>query len=704
MVSDLWYISGNQVINNNQDLILTSTNGNIWWEKIVNVTWLQFIYNESGSYIAGIPYVSSEWNSMDDYVATNFTFSILATNIYGITWEIKYTINISPSCTESEWCTDPVYVFWWTTLAEAQAQRDAAMLSGTNYLNDKHWYPHWFSEIKQTWPNFYFTGVVWDSSAITLYCASTWDQLLINYWWYSGPQWDVLSVPSQTFTGNNLVVSGTNAFLFDVFTASINASYITEEENGNQKMTIYVNRPLTGKIFYSVCEFTGNVLDVFNCPIPWNYTWDVNWTKLATNDEFIVTWWIEWWWITGNWNGFITWWSVADWEHSDFLDNNSISNGWWTRKYSKIITWNSDQDINTSGSVSFDITNRTWLNKKINYEVYWIDNTNPDVTGYVSVIQPNQSATLTLSGYNTWVLATSFTNNLIWDDEYIITKFSWSIEPNIFENWYGSNIHTGQFYIDGLWSEYKMIHNITFAQDREWQICVKDRAGNERCTYVVIAGIGSHKDLVITVKQAFRPDPSESVTGYAIVDWDFWFWVKSGTEWTQNYNSAKNTNINPKITTSMHGTGIVSIMTPANGSEYLVVFKWSGTLSAGFTGIWSDAITELNFFSWAYANNFSDDFVYKYDNGTYREHYLKVWDVSVNGIWDYDYVITADFSLINNNLTIWLFNSPIRYDFDLNNVISAMEQSMTLQAWNAHWFIWWLDYSNIIPMTGFVEF
>ena len=703
LIADLKYISWSNYLNTTTALVLTSENWNVWWSTVVTMTWLTFVYNNSGSYITGTPYVSDNWISMDDYLATDFTFSILATNIYGITGIINYTINVSPSCQESPGCTDPVYVFRGTSLSDAQTQRDAALSSGIEYLNSNHWYPHWFAEIRQTWPTFYFTGVVWEPDAMALYCSTTENQLLINYGGYSGPQSNILSLSSETFTGENLIISWSNIFLFDVFTASISANYETILDNEHDKMTIYVNRPLTGRVFYSVCEFTGTTLDVFGCPIAWNYTWDVNWTRLTSNDQFVMTWRVEGWWFTWNWDWYVTWWSVDDWIWSDFWSTGLIFNGWWTRKYVLKITWDLTQDINTSGSVSFNVTSRTWLISNILHEVYWIDNTSPFVTWFISNVQPNQSVTLTSSGYNTWVISTSFTDDLIWDDEYIVTKFSWDTEPQIFQNWYGSIISTGQWYIDGLWSEYKLVHNITFAQNREWQICLQDRASNESCVYVEINGIWLHKNLVITIRQAFRPDHIESVTGYSITDWDFWFWVKNGAERIQNYNSATNPLVNPKITTNSYGTGIVSIMTPVSGSEYLVVFKWSGTLSAWFTWIWTDDIVELNFFSWDYANSFNTDFVYKYNNWSFIEHYLKVWDVSCNNTWNYDYVFTDDFALINNNLTIWTFNSPVRYDFDLNNVISSMEQSMVLQAWNSHWFIWWLDNQAIIPMSWFID-
>lgn len=688
LINDFAYISGASSLTENTNLVLTATNGNLVGATTVTMTWLTFNYDWSGSTITWIPYVSSGWEVMSDYLDTTFTFDILATNIYGITGVIKYNINVSPSCTESPGCTDPVYVFWWTTLSDAQSQRNLAINSGTEYMKSNHWYPHWFAEIRQTWPNFYFTWVVWENAAKALYCSTTGNNILINYNWYAGPQSNELSNTSFEFTWQVLSVTGGNAFLFDVFTASISAEYITENINWTDIMTIYVNRPLTGRVFYSICPLTGWSLDVFGCPevLNHNRTWDINWTQLTDQDTFTMTWWIEWWWMT--------------WTEIDNWGTGFVSNGWWTRKYTKNITGNLLEEINTTSTIN--IENRTWAIYTINHEVYWIDNTEVSLTWIIDII-PNQSATVTLSGYNTGQLSAVWQANLIWDDEYIVTKFSGDIEPMLFENWFDSTIKTWQFYINWEWSNYKMIHKIVFAQDREWEICVVDRAGNESCFAIDVFGIGEMKELIITARPAFRPESSNN-TGYSILDWDFWFWVKSWSEWTQNYNSAKNND--PKITINKNWTGLVYIMTPPVGSEYLVVFKWSGTLSAWFTGIWDDSITDMNFFTGTYADNLSQDYVYKLNNAGIIENYLKVWDIWVSNSWQYDSINTEDFSLINHYLTKWTNYEPgykYRYDFDINNVVSSMEQSMILQAWGNHWFIGRLNLEDIIPMTWFIN-
>jgi len=703
LVSKFSYISGEDYLDSNVDIVLTWLNGNVW-PTVVTLTWLMFYYNGANSYITWTPYVSSGWQTMLDYVATTFTFRILITNVYGITWIITYNITISPSCTESAWCTDPVYVFRWTTLSEAMAQRIAAIASGTTYLNANHRYPHWFAEIKQTGPSFYFTG---DSSAKILYCAATGNDLLINYGWYSGPTSSSANTPlSTSFTGSDLTISGGTIRLFGVFTASVTANYTTVLDNWKQKMTIYVNRPLTGRSFYSICELTGWSIDDFGCSTVanHNWTWDVNWTKLTNTDAFTMTAWIEWWRLTWNWDGYVTGWSINNGNRLDFWSTGTTYDGWWYIKYTKTLSGDIQQNINTSWDVSFSVENRKWTSDTLAYEIYWIDNTAPEVTWVLTNILPNQSVTLVLSGFNTWQISNSQVSNLIWDDEYIVTSFSGNTAPQLFENGYGSTIHTWSWYINGGGSMYSLTHAMTFASNRTGTICTIDRAGNQSCNYVEVLWIWNLTDLVITIRPAFRPDPSTNNTWYSIVNWDFWFRVASGSQWIQNYNSVKNTS-NPKITTNKNGTWTVSITAPATGSLYLVAFKWSGTLSAGFTGVWSNSITELNFFSWDYASNFSSDFVYKFNNSGTMEYYLKVWDLISDTTWSYDFVKDADFAEINNNLTIWTNQIPYyRYDFDLNGIISSMEQSMILQARDSHWFIWRLNYNNIIPMTGFVNF
>jgi len=700
LITNFSYISGGTYINSTTDIVLTGLNGNVW-PTMVTLTWLVFTHNGASSYLVGTPHISSGWVPMLDYVATNFTFNVLATNIYGITWVIPYTITVAPSCTESAWCTDPVYVFRWTTLSAAMAQRTAALASGYDYLRATHRYPHWFAEIKQTGPNFYFTGT---AQVQTLYCASTGNDLLINYGQYNGPQGILINSPlSTSSTGTTLPISGGTIYQFGVFTASVSADYIVVAD----KMTVYINRPLTGRVFYSVCEFTGWTLDVFWCPVvgSHNRTWDINWTKLSSTDTFIMTGWVEWWWITWNRNGYVTGWSLNNGNQYDFWSTGFVYDWWWYRKYVRTLSGDIQENITTSWYVSFDIINRTGSTDTLGYEIYWIDNTPPQVTGTITNILPNQSVTLELHGSNVWQLANSQVSNLIGDDEYNITQFSGITQAQLFENGYGSAVHTGGRYVAGSDNIYQMTHTMTFASNRTGYIYMVDRAGNQVSLYVDISWIWDLTNLVVTVRPAFRPDPATNATWYSIVDWDFWFWVLSGTQWIQNYNSAKNPWTDPKISTNAYGTWIVSITAPASGSQYLVVFKWSWTVSAWFTGIWSDDITALNFFTWTFADHFSSDFVYKFSSGGNMEYYLKVGDTIANTTWDYDYVGTTDFSQINNYLTLWTNTLPFyRYDFDINTVISSMEQSMVLQARDSHWFIWWLDNNNILSMSDFITF
>ena len=685
LIDDLEYMSGGSLINATTNLVLTANNGNVGWATVVTMTGLTFTYDWADSYISWTPHVSSGWEVMTDYLDTTFTFEVLATNIYGITGVITYNMTVAPSCTESPGCTDPVYVYWGASLDDAKAQRAAAMLNNVDYRKANHRYPHWFAEIKQTGPNFKFLDVDddWIDWSKVLYCATTGNNMMIRYDGYTGPYSNPLSNDTETYTGTNLVVEWSGVKLFGVVDAVVTANYALENTNWTDKMTIYVNRPLTGKVFYSVCELTGWVMGDYGCPeiSNHNWTWDVNWTKLTDQDTFTMTGWVEWWWITGS---EATYWGTA-----------TVSNGGGTRKYVKTITGDLREDINTGSTIS--IENRTWSTDDVNHEVYWIDNTPVSMTWSTTVVA-NQSAVVTLSGYNTGVLSAVGQPNLIWDDQYIVTKFSGDVQPLLFKTGFGFETATGQFYIEGDWAIYKMIHEIIFAQDREGEICVEDRAGNESCMAMNVTGIGTMKELVITVRPAFRPDPSEVATWYSLIGSDFWFWVKSGSVWTQNYNSAKWAD--PKIDTNENGTGLVYIMTPATGAEYLVVFKWSGTLSAWFTGIWDNSITDMNFFSGSFADNLASDYVYKY-NG---ESYLKVGDVAAAGSWAYDYINDADFFEINNNLTIGTNSIPnYRYDFDINNVISSMEQSMVLQAWGSHWFIGWLEFDDIIPMTWFID-
>ena len=76
---------------------------------------------------------------------------------------------------------------------------------------------------------------------------------------------------------------------------------------------------------------------------------------------------------------------------------------------------------------------------------------------------------------------------MIGDDEYIITQFSGITEAQLFENGYGSAVHTGGRYVAGSDNIYKMTHTMTFASNRTGYIYVADRAGNKATIYIDIS-------------------------------------------------------------------------------------------------------------------------------------------------------------------------------------------------------------------------
>ena len=187
----------------------------------------------------------------------------------------------------------------------------------------------------------------------------------------------------------------------------------------------------------------------------------------------------------------------------------------------------------------------------------------------------------------------------------------------------------------------------------------------------------------VIVRPAFRRTNGD---WYSIPQADFWLFEYQW--WTRNqiYNSSKNI-LNPKIDINTDGFANVIFVPPVSGSQYMVVFKWSGTISVGYTGIRNDSINSFNFFSWDIANSLPNDYVFKYFAWWFTWNYLRVWDLA-NTPWTFDLIKDPDFTLMTNNLTV-SFGSlhPDWYDLDRNNKINALEQTMLLDSFNRRWFI-----------------
>lgn len=206
----------------------------------------------------------------------------------------------------------------------------------------------------------------------------------------------------------------------------------------------------------------------------------------------------------------------------------------------------------------------------------------------------------------------------------------------------------------------------------------------------------TYKLLDITVRPAFRVGSSNS---YSFSGADFWLFVKNWGIWNQVYNSAKGSG--DKINTDANWFATIFVLPPNNGDEYLVAFKWSGSLSIWYTGIWDHTINWFNMFSWTVADMLPSNFVIKYYDWQYTWNYLKMWDVEANSSGNYDLIKDSDFSMMTYNLTTILNPShPLCFDLDLNKMINALEQTIVIESYNSFWFI---SLQDEIVLSDFID-
>lgn len=338
----------------------------------------------------------------------------------------------------------------------------------------------------------------------------------------------------------------------------------------------------------------------------------------------------------------------------------------------------------------FDWTNNL---KSITVDATW------SIVSNVSVVIENKS-TNTLDGKLYFV--DSMLNNDWWQTrrvcksnsqnsefgQYISTSNSWfSIAPGasetkvldlMFPAWY-SGIYTGCVVY---------VPNTSYLQN--WLTTVVRKA------IFLWADVNSlSNNYNILVKPAFR---RSNWDWYAIEEADFWFFVYQNGQWQEFYNSSKSWD--PKIDIDSDGLWNVTLIPPLDGTQYLVALKWSGTISVGYTWLWSDSISGFNFFSGIIADNLSNEYVFKYYDNSFTGNYLRVWDTTATHSGNYDIIVDSDFTLMTENLTIsFTWDHKEWFDLDKNEKINALEQTMVLDSYNRAWFI---THQNHLSLSDFV--
>ena len=226
-----------------------------------------------------------------------------------------------------------------------------------------------------------------------------------------------------------------------------------------------------------------------------------------------------------------------------------------------------------------------------------------------------------------------------------------------------------------------MLKNLHFTQSRSGNIFFVDRAGNTGSVFLDLE-IEATADFTVSTKPAFRQYAQgyHGLSGLAATG-DFWLAYKDqSNNWIFTH---KSTSGDAQLRTNANGTGVINVVVPASGTEFLVAFKGEGMLSIGFTGIWTNDIfdTGTNYFdftsgtnnSWSTVSALFPEFNYN------DETYIKVGDVSFDTVDEYDLINDIDFNAINLDLTVGVsYSSPFYYDFDINNVINAIEQAIII--------------------------
>jgi len=316
----------------------------------------------------------------------------------------------------------------------------------------------------------------------------------------------------------------------------------------------------------------------------------------------------------------------------------------------------------------------------------------------------------------------SFTES---DDEFRIIKFSWENNTSYgISDPYGYNTILNNLYVQtGEATEYVFTMNktglewatltpptavstytggILFTQTWSGMVYYSDRAGNVSGVFVSVTVVPKVRFEVI-VNPAFRNEDGRLWTTGEIR-----LAYLSGSERAFTHNSVIQSTTDSGIVINDSWTWYVDVVVPASWTEYLAVFKGTGFLSIGFTGIWtndiSDTGTNILDFSGAYNWNVSVSWTIfpKITDGLLANRYYNIaWDVDVSSTGQYDLINAWDLTLVNEQLNINIIADRFYMDFDLNDTINAIEQAIII---NYHEQNWWIDEKLNSNKTDFRNF
>lgn len=251
---------------------------------------------------------------------------------------------------------------------------------------------------------------------------------------------------------------------------------------------------------------------------------------------------------------------------------------------------------------------------------------------------------------------------------------------------------------------FAMAHDITFTETRAGDIYVADIAGNITIIPVSV-DVTPQVQFVVKAIPAYRNAVGDySSTGH------FWVFENDGGRQTL-HNSYLAPASYSGLDLGAGGTGRANIAVPANGNQFMIVYKAEGMLAVGVTGTWTRDVTDT-------ANNIIDfssggslvSLLGAADGSLYPAfandgvNYLYQGDVDATGN-RYELIDNFDLTAIELRLTTDTVSNLGQYDFDLNNAVNIIEQAVELQSDTTYGFIGNYASQGTNPLqTDFVDF
>lgn len=158
---------------------------------------------------------------------------------------------------------------------------------------------------------------------------------------------------------------------------------------------------------------------------------------------------------------------------------------------------------------------------------------------------------------------------------------------------------------------------VMFTESWEGYVYYSDIAGNTGAVWVDV-NIEPKVTFTILGTPAFR---DTTANGNLTLTGEIWLAYQSGSTWNFTHDS-KNVLGDTQVVLNSEGTGAVSMVVPASGQNFLVVYKGTGMLSVGFTGVWTNDIsdTATNYFDFrSGANNIGTNLSDIYPKVTYSD-------------------------------------------------------------------------------------